>query len=135
MAAKEIAAKKYVVRSSRGERSLHEALIRKRSNLAWRLLKARILLKADVPEAGEGWSGNPIIEAPTTTAARVKRLRKQLVGDGVAAVLSRAQRLAFPGISTAGRKQADRSGLLRATQVLCKRDIALVGEQGRGTEQ
>jgi hypothetical protein len=104
MAAKEIAAKKYVVRSSRGERSLHEALIRKRSNLALRLLKARILLKADVPEAGEGWSGNPIIEAPTITTARVNRLRKQLVGDGVAAVLSRAQRLAFPGISTAGRK-------------------------------
>jgi hypothetical protein len=104
MAAKEIAAKKYVVRSSRGELSLHEALIRKRSNLAWRLLKARILLKADVPEAGEGWGGNQIIEAPTTTAARVNRLRKQLVGDGVAAVLSRAQRLAFPGISTSGRK-------------------------------
>jgi hypothetical protein len=127
MAAKEIAAKKYVVRSSRGERSLHEALIRKRSNLAWRLLKARILLKADVPEAGEGWSGNPIIEAPTTTAARVKRLRKQLVGDGVGAVLSRAQRLAFPGISTAGRKSrslwpiASHPSAVQAGHCACRR--------------
>jgi hypothetical protein len=60
MAAKEIAVKKYVVRSIRGERLLLETLIRKGSNLAWRLLAARILLKADVPEAGEGWSGAPV---------------------------------------------------------------------------
>ena len=58
MAAKEISVKKYLVRSSRGERLLLETLIRKRSNLAWRLLKA--LLKADVAEAGEEWSGAPV---------------------------------------------------------------------------
>jgi len=58
MAAKEIVVEKYVVRLSCGERSLLETLIRKGSSPAHRLLKARILLKADVFEAGEGCSDN-----------------------------------------------------------------------------
>ncbi len=94
MAAKEIIVKKYVVRLSRGERSLLETLIWKGSNLAPRLLKARILLKADVSEAGEGWSDNQIIEALATSASMVYRVRKQLVEDGVEAVLSRKPRAA-----------------------------------------
>ncbi len=56
MAAKEIAVKKYVVRLSGEERERLETLLRKGKSPAQRLLKARILLKADVSEAGEGWS-------------------------------------------------------------------------------
>src|SRR6476660_7988610 len=56
MAAKEISVKKYVVRLSVEEREQLEAVIRKGKSAAQRLLKARILLKADVSEAGEGWS-------------------------------------------------------------------------------
>ena len=52
MAAKEISVKKYVVRLSGEEREHLEALIRKGKSAAQRLLKARILLKADVSEAG-----------------------------------------------------------------------------------
>ncbi|MDQ6702670.1 MAG: hypothetical protein M3Z96_05980, partial [Pseudomonadota bacterium] len=89
MAAKEIAVKKYVVRLRCGERLLLATLIRKGSNPAQRLLKARILLKADASEAGEGGSGNQIIQALATRASMVYRVRKQLVEDGVAAVLSR----------------------------------------------
>ena len=63
MAAKEISVKKYVVRLSGEEREQLEALIRKGKSAAQRLLKARILLKADVSEAGEGWSDNRIIKA------------------------------------------------------------------------
>jgi hypothetical protein len=48
MAAKEILVKKYVVRLSEDERE------QKGSSPAHRLLKARILLKADVSDAGEG---------------------------------------------------------------------------------
>ena len=48
MAAKEISVKKYVVRLSGEEREQLEALIRKGKSAAQRLLKARILLKADV---------------------------------------------------------------------------------------
>jgi Homeodomain-like domain len=55
------------------------------------LLKARILLKADVSEVGEGWSDSRIIEALETSASLVFRVRRQLV-EGFEAVLSRKQR-------------------------------------------
>src|SRR5437773_4130446 len=55
MAAKEISVKKYVVRLSGEERERLETLIRKGKSPARRVLKARILLKADVSEAGKGW--------------------------------------------------------------------------------
>ena len=48
MAAKEISVKKYVVRLSGEERERLETLIRKGKSPARRVLKARILLKADV---------------------------------------------------------------------------------------
>jgi hypothetical protein len=50
MAAKEIGVKKYVVRLSGGERVQLATLTRKGSSPAQRLMKARILLKADVAE-------------------------------------------------------------------------------------
>ena len=48
MAEKEIAVKKYVVRLSSEERQQLETLIRRGKGQTQRLLKARILLKADV---------------------------------------------------------------------------------------
>jgi transposase len=107
MAAKEILVKKYVVRLSGEEREHLEALIRKGKSAAQRLLKARILLKADVSEAGEGWSDNRIIKALETSASMVYRVRKQLVEEGFEAVLSRKQR-ATPAIARIfdGEKEA-----------------------------
>jgi hypothetical protein len=67
MAAKEISVKKYVVRLSGEERERLETLIRKGKSPARRVLKARISLKADVSEAGKGWSDNRIIEALETS--------------------------------------------------------------------
>jgi transposase len=92
MAEKEIFVKKYVVRLSDDEREQLATLIRKGSSPAQRLMKARILLKADVSEAGEGWSDNQIIEALETSASMVYRVRKQLVEEGLEAVLSRKPR-------------------------------------------
>jgi arsenate reductase-like glutaredoxin family protein len=92
MAAKEISVKTYVVRLSGEERERLKALIRKGKSPARRLLKARILLKADVSEAGEGWSDSRIIEALVASASLVYRVRKQLVEEGLEAVLSRKQR-------------------------------------------
>ena len=92
MAAKEISVKKYVVRLSREEREQLEALIRKGKSPAQRLLKARMLLKADVSEGGEGWSDSRIIKALETSASMVYRVRKQLAEEGFEAVLSRKQR-------------------------------------------
>jgi hypothetical protein len=93
MAGKEILVKKYVVRLSGEERQQLEALIRKGKGPARRLEKARILLKADVSEAGEGWSDSRIIAALDTSTSMVYRVRKQLVEEGFEAVLSRKQRL------------------------------------------
>ena len=92
MAGRDIAVKKYVVRLSTEEREQLQALLRKGKGPARRLLKARILLKADVADAGEGWSDNEIIRALDTSASMVYRVRKQLVEEGFAAVLSRKQR-------------------------------------------
>ena len=60
MAGKEIAVKKYVVRLSCEERERLEALTHTGKSPAQLLTKARILLKADVSEAGEGWSDSAI---------------------------------------------------------------------------
>ena len=107
MAGKEIAVKKYVVRLSAAEREQLEALIGKGKSPAQRLLKARILLKADVGEAGDGWSDSRIIESLDTNPSMVFRARKQLVEEGLAAVLSRKPR-ATPSVAKIfdGEKEA-----------------------------
>ena len=96
MAGKDIAVKKYVVRLSADEREQLQALIRKGKSPARRLLKARILLKADMSEGGEGWSDSRIIKALDTSASMVYRVRKQLVEEGFEAVLCRKPRATPP---------------------------------------
>jgi transposase len=107
MAAQEISVKKYVVRLSGEERQELETLIRKGKSPARRLVKARILLKADVSEDGEGWSDGRIIKALDTSESMVYRVRKQLVEEGFAAVLRRKQR-ATPAVARIfdGEKEA-----------------------------
>ena len=63
MAGKEIAVKKYVVKLGAEERERLEALVRAGKSPAQLLTRARILLKADVSEAGEGWSDSAIAAA------------------------------------------------------------------------
>ena len=107
MAGKEISVKKYVVRLSGEERERLKALVRKGKSPAQRMLKARILLKADVSEAGEGWSDSRIIKALDTSVSMVYRVRKQLAEEGFEAVLSRKQR-ATPAVARIfdGEKEA-----------------------------
>ena len=89
MAVKEIKVKKYVVRLSPDERSRLEGFIRKGKPEAHLVTRARILLKADVSDAGDGWSDSRIAEALDTGDATVERTRKLLVEEGFEAVLSR----------------------------------------------
>jgi hypothetical protein len=56
---------------------------------AQRLTKARILLKADAGEAGEGWSDSQIARALDAGLATIARTRQQLVEEGFDAVLTR----------------------------------------------
>jgi hypothetical protein len=92
MAAKEISVKRYVVKLSIEEREHLEGLLRKGKSAVRRQLKARILLKADVSGAGEGWSDSRIVKALETNLSMVGRVRKQLVEEGFEAVLSRKAR-------------------------------------------
>ena len=89
MAKKEIAVKKYVVKLSGEERERLEALIHAGKSSARMLTRARILLKADVSEAGEGWSDSAISAALDTSVNNVARTRQQLVEEGFEATLSR----------------------------------------------
>ena len=89
MAGKEIVVKKYIVRLRADERCQLLSLIRSGKRSAQFLTKARILLKADVSEAGEGWSDSRIAEALDTSVANIERTRRQLVEEGLDAVLTR----------------------------------------------
>ena len=89
MALNEIAVKKHVVKLSAEERERLETLTRAGKSSAKLLTKARILLKSDVSEAGEGWSDRAIAAALDTSIANIGRTRRQLVEDGFEAVLTR----------------------------------------------
>ena len=89
MALKEIAVKKYVVRLTAEERAQLDEFISKGKRSAQLLTKARILLKADVSDAGEGWSDSRIAAALDTSIANIERTRRQLVEEGFEAVLTR----------------------------------------------
>ena len=89
MTAKRIAVKKYVVKLSDEERERLNTLIHSGKHRAGQLVKARILLKADASEAGDGWSDSQIARALDTSIATVGRTRQQLVEEGFEAVLTR----------------------------------------------
>ena len=87
----EKAVKKYIIRLSGAERETLEAFIRTGKRPAAQVLKARILLKADISEAGEGWSDRRIVAALDTSLSTVLRTRQLLVEEGLEAVLRRKQ--------------------------------------------
>jgi hypothetical protein len=89
VAGKEIAVKKYVVKLGAEERERLEALVRAGKSPAQLLTRARILLKADVSEAGEGWSDSAIAAALDTSINNVARTRQQLVEEGFESMLKR----------------------------------------------
>jgi Homeodomain-like domain len=87
-----VANKKFIVRLSAEERKRLSDLISKGKAAAKTILKARILLKADQSEAGEGWSDEQICAALDTNVSMVARMRATLVEEGLDAVLTRKKR-------------------------------------------
>ena len=88
MTRKESGGKKYIVRLSDEERDRLNVLINAGKHPARKLLKARILLKADVSVAGDGWSDARIAEALDTSTDTVLRTRQRLVEEGVDGALA-----------------------------------------------
>ena len=89
MTAKQHGLKKYIVTLSDAERDQLSALIDKGKHPARKLLKARILLKADASAAGPGWSDGEIAAALDTSVDTVARTRQHLVEEGFEAALTR----------------------------------------------
>ena len=81
-------ARKYIVRLSDDDRKRLNGLIITGKHPARKLLKARILLKADVSEAGDGWPDNRIAEALDTSTDTILRTRQRLVEEGLDAALT-----------------------------------------------
>ena len=89
MTAKQPAVKKYIVTLSEDERERLNALIQKGKSPVRQVLKARILLKADASQAGEGWSDSQIAAALDTSIDTIARTRQHLVEGGIDAALTR----------------------------------------------
>ena len=81
--------KKYIVRLSKEERDSLKTLVSSGKGPARMFTRARILLKADVSEGGPAWPDEKIAEALDVTIQTVERVRKQLVEEGLEAVLRR----------------------------------------------
>lgn len=81
--------KKYIVRLSGEERKSLKTLVSSGKGPARMFTRARVLLKADVGEGGPGWPDEKIAEALDVTVQTIERVRKQLVEEGLEAVLSR----------------------------------------------
>src|ERR1700689_5748712 len=66
-----------------------EAIIKSGKRSAQLITKARILLKADTSDAGEGWTDGEIAAALDTSVNTVGSARRQLVEEGFEATLGR----------------------------------------------
>jgi hypothetical protein len=70
-------------------------------------MRARILLKADTSDAGEGWNDSQIARAQETSTDTVAKTRRQLVEEGLDGALARkhssnsARRRIFDGAAEA----------------------------------
>ncbi len=71
-----------MVKLSADERDRLEALIHAGKSPAQSLKRARILLKADTSERGEGWSDSAISGALDTSIDTIGRTRRRLVEEG-----------------------------------------------------
>jgi transposase len=96
MLVREEAVKKYIVKLSEEERRRLEEMVGKGKAPARLVARARILLKADVSEAGEGWSDSRIMEALNVSASLVYDTRRQLVEEGFEAAITRKKRTRPP---------------------------------------
>jgi len=83
---------KYVVRLATEERETLESLVAHGRAAADKLLRARMLLKANIGQGGPGWSDEKIAEAFEVGLSTIHRLRQRLVEDGFEAALVRKPR-------------------------------------------
>jgi hypothetical protein len=81
--------KQHIVRLTTAERRELDQLITTGVGAAWRLTRARILLKADRGVRGRRWTDQAIAEAVEVSPRTVARVRAAFGAGGVAAALAR----------------------------------------------
>jgi transposase len=97
---------KYVVRLTTEERETLESLLAGKRAAADKLLRARILLKANVGQDGSGWTDEKIAEAFEVGTSTVHRLRQRLVEEGFEAALVRKARVRHRVPKLDGKQEA-----------------------------
>ena len=80
---------KWVVRLDAPERQELETVVATPRAAAERVLRARVLLKADEGAGGPAWPDTQITDAFEISVSKVQRLRQRLVEEGLAAALVR----------------------------------------------
>ena len=85
---------------------LPEQLTRTGKAAAYKINRARILLKADINQDVDGWGDQAISEALDVSVATIERVRQQFVEEGFEAVLSYKQRKRNKPRSLDGEKEA-----------------------------
>lgn len=81
--------KKFVVRLSQDEREQLMALVKSGKASALKLVRARILLKADQQKRGPAWTDGEIAEAVEVSMKTVFNVRRKWVEHGLDAALER----------------------------------------------
>lgn len=99
-------AKKYIVALSAEERQTLEQLTTTGKAAAYKINRARILLKADINQTGGGWGDQAISDALDVSVATIERVRQQLVEEGFEAVLRYKQRQRNKPRKLDGEKEA-----------------------------
>ncbi len=99
-------AKKYKVALTAAERQSLQHLTITGKTAAYRITRARILLKADEQQAAAGWKDQAISEALDVSVATIERVRQQFVEEGAEAVLRHKPRQSSPRRRLDGAKEA-----------------------------
>ena len=80
--------KKYIVDLSEEERQSLEKLATTGKHSAYKIIHARILLKADINQADGGWSDSAISKALDLSTSTIVRVRQRFVESGFEASLN-----------------------------------------------
>jgi len=75
--------KKYIVRLDREERESLERMVRTGKAAARKIIRARILLKADAGEGGPGWTDQRIADALDVSFRTAENVRRCCVEEGL----------------------------------------------------
>jgi hypothetical protein len=127
-----------VVKLSQEERERLEAVISSGKRSAQLITKARILLKADTSDAGEGWTDRAIAAALNTGVDTVGSARRQLVEEGFEATLARKIQSELRPAANFRRRdggQTDRPGPFAGSGGLRALEPTVARREGRRTQR